>query len=165
MPLFLARSISVAKWHSSTNIAAGEIAADAVTTDMKTQDNALSFWTCNPADTQTVDDVALALAARADHISKMDLVWVEETEVAKVPLKVVPEPGDTPAKTLVNNHRNVVGIDVVRLCRLSQTVAKAIHQKQTRRLTVKQVRDCLNAGIQAKKVDKIDLNPKLAGKL
>ncbi len=42
--MFLARKITQAKWRPKEGFADGEIAADAVNADLRTQDNSLSFW-------------------------------------------------------------------------------------------------------------------------
>jgi hypothetical protein len=73
---------------------------------------------------------------------------VDEREIAKVPLKIVSVPGDTPAKALVENHRDVIGIDMVRLCCVAQLVERAVAQKQRRRLTQGQVKNWILAGIR-----------------
>ena len=44
--MFLARKVSLAKWSKKDELAEGEIPADAVTADLRTQDNKLSFWRC-----------------------------------------------------------------------------------------------------------------------
>ena len=47
--MFLARKISLAKWSKKQEqgeLAEDEIPADAVTADLRTQDNKLSFWRC-----------------------------------------------------------------------------------------------------------------------
>ena len=55
----LARKISRAKWDPKAGLTADEIPADAVTADLRTQDNALSFWACGSGDTRELDEVVL----------------------------------------------------------------------------------------------------------
>ena len=61
--MFLARKITQAKWRPKAGFAEGEIAADAVTVDLKTQDNSLSFWRCPTETTQDLEKAVLAIAA------------------------------------------------------------------------------------------------------
>ncbi|TVR63975.1 MAG: hypothetical protein EA420_06150 [Candidatus Competibacteraceae bacterium] len=75
---YLARKITRPKWESREGFAAGEIPADAVTADLRTTGNTLSFWTCEPPPDDGIRAVVLALATGADRLDRMDLVWVEE---------------------------------------------------------------------------------------
>ena len=50
--MFLARKISLAKWSKKGELEVGEIAADAVTADLRTQDNKLSFWRCGDGESK-----------------------------------------------------------------------------------------------------------------
>ena len=73
---FFARKITRAKWMRHPELSAGEIAADAVTADLRTSGNALSFWRCGSAAEVEVERVALAMAAAGDRIDRLDLVWI-----------------------------------------------------------------------------------------
>ena len=42
----LARKISRAKWEATKDLGDGEIQADAVSADLRTMGNTLSFWRC-----------------------------------------------------------------------------------------------------------------------
>jgi hypothetical protein len=88
MCVFLARSISTAKWKARSNIAEDEIPADAVTYDMRTTDNMLSFWLYDPGREGSLDDVALALASARDNVQRLDLVWLDQEQVEQIKLKI-----------------------------------------------------------------------------
>ncbi len=75
--MFLARKITRAKWKTREELSAGEISADAVTADLKTQGNALSFWQCHTATNSDVEEAALAIAAARDRVARLDVVWLE----------------------------------------------------------------------------------------
>ena len=45
--MFLIRKIARAKWESKDDLSKEEIPADAVTVDLRTSDNVLSFWNAN----------------------------------------------------------------------------------------------------------------------
>lgn len=56
--MFLARMISRSKWEPKSRMHAEEISADAVTGDLRTQDNSLSFWRCPSGSAVELEDVA-----------------------------------------------------------------------------------------------------------
>ena len=74
--MFLVRKITRAKWGSNSELSAGEISADAVTGDLRTQRNSLSFWRCRAETNGDVEDVALAIAAARDQVDTIDIVWL-----------------------------------------------------------------------------------------
>ena len=63
-------------------LSAEEIAADAVTVDLRTSGNTLSFWRCGNAAAAEVERVALVMAAAGDRIDRLDLVWIAEENLA-----------------------------------------------------------------------------------
>jgi hypothetical protein len=165
MTIFLARSISTAKWKSQNNIAEDEIAADAVTYDMRTSDNTLSFWLFDSGREGSLEEVALALACARDNIQRLDLVWLVHKQVEEINLRINPTLGATPARHLQQFHRDVVGIDLVRLKTLADCIAKAVRDNQTKRFTEKQVHNLLFKATSDKLVSLIDLKVSIAEKL
>lgn len=83
--MYLARKIARAKWtsngNSSNRVTAAGIAADAVTGDLRTQDNTLSFWTCPSGTDDDVEEAALAIAATWERLGKLDLVWLATCDI------------------------------------------------------------------------------------
>ena len=73
---YLSRKITRAKWERRDGLANGEIPADAVTADLRTTDNTLSFWTFEDASDEGIRATALVLATAADRVDRMDIVWV-----------------------------------------------------------------------------------------
>jgi hypothetical protein len=165
MTIFLARSISMAKWKSRTHIAENEIPADAVTYDMRTGDNTLSFWLYDPGKEGSLDDVALALASARDNIQRLDLVWLDHKQVQQMNLKIDLTRGETPAKHLQDNHRDVVGIDLTRLVDLARSVANAVTNNQTKRFTERQIHEILYKAAKEKLISSNDLKASVAEKV
>jgi hypothetical protein len=165
MTLFLARSISTAKWKGRTYIAGNEIPADAVTYDMRTMDNTLSFWLYDPGKEGSLDDVALALASARDNIQRLDLVWLDHKQVEQMNLKIDSTRGETPAKHLQHNHRDVVGIDLVRLVDLARSVANAVTNNQTKRFTERQIHELLSKAAQDNLISSNDLKRSIAERI
>ena len=165
MTAFLARSISTAKWKAKTNIAANEISADAVTHDMRTIGNTLSFWLYDPAREGSLEEAALALASIRDNIQRLDLVWVDQKIVEQINLRVESTQGETPARHLKSNHRDVIGLDVTRLMALAQNLANALINNQTRRFTEKQIHTLLCNAAKNNLIAMDDLKSSVAEKI
>ena len=55
-----------------------EIAADAVTADLRTSGNALSFWRCGSAGRDRGGTCCAGHGAAGDRIDRLDLVWIAE---------------------------------------------------------------------------------------
>ncbi len=79
--MFLARMITRHKWQPKDGLAANEIPADAITADLRTANNTLSFWQCGRATDLEVSDAVLAIAAGRDRIQKLDIVWILTDEM------------------------------------------------------------------------------------
>ena len=76
--MFLARKITRAKWDPKEELSKGEISADALTCDLRTRGNALSFWQCGNGAEAEIEEAALAIAGAGDRIDKIDLVWLSD---------------------------------------------------------------------------------------
>lgn len=59
--MYLARKITLSKWEARQGLSEDEIAADAVTADLRTQKNGLSFWRCCPETNGDVEKAVLAI--------------------------------------------------------------------------------------------------------
>ena len=112
--MFLARKITRAKWEHTT-INAGRIPADAVTADLRTRNNALSFWRCGSASDEELDDAVLALAAGSTRLLKIDLVWVSEADLQADGQELVDTKGQTPVQDLIEKHVDAQQLDYERL--------------------------------------------------
>ena len=160
--MFLARKISRAKWEAKRDLSEGEIPDDAITVDLRTKDNKLSFWRCSETE---VEDVALAIAATRDNVDKLDIVWVDEGELKTDGQTLENTKGDTPVTELAERHVDVCQLDSVRLGKVAHRVMAAIKKGQCTRLTKKQVTNILVAAVKQKRVDLNDLRPSLRKKI
>jgi hypothetical protein len=136
---YLARKITRPKWESREGFAAGEIPADAVTADLRTTGNTLSFWTCEPPPDDGIRAVVLALATGADRLDRMDLVWVEEEAFRAKGIALNPSEGRTPVASLRGQHVDLIRLDVGRLATVATLVAGALTRYQQRRFTRREV--------------------------
>lgn len=81
---YLVRKITRIKWDVAEGLAKSEIPADAISVDLRTKSNALSFWQCASESSDDIAEVALALAAAGGNIGPMDLVWLPRKLSARV---------------------------------------------------------------------------------
>jgi len=153
MPSFLARSVTAGKWKERNIGGQTTIPAQGITSDIRVEDDCLSFWTCDPSHPPSLDQVVLALAATRDTVDRLDLVWIDEAAIKNIPLRIVPTDGDTPAQLLRDRHRDVADIDLGAMHKLALDVAKAVNGTQTKRWSKAQVRTILKNAAAQKSLD------------
>ena len=113
--MFVVRKASRVKWSVRPGLADGEISADAVTGDLRTQGGALSFWRCHTAASSDIEEAVLAIAAAGDHVDKLDVVWLANEQLQTDGLSLKDTQGRTPAVDLATRHVDVCRLDYVRL--------------------------------------------------
>ena len=150
--MFLARKIARAKWDAKRNIERGledgEISADAVTGDLRTQKDTLSFWRCRTGANDDIEDAVLAIAAAGERLDKLDIVWLADNELQADGHTLKDTEGRTPVADLSEKHVDICKLDYVRLGKVAQRVAAAIEEQRFRRLTKARVRGLLVAAVQ-----------------
>ncbi len=72
--MYLVRKINHAKWERTNGLAPGGIPADAVTVDLRTMNNSLSFWRYTGDHYEGLCEAVLALAAGFERLDKADVV-------------------------------------------------------------------------------------------
>lgn len=159
--MFLARKINLAKWNPQSTVEEGEIAADAVTVDLRTTGNTLSFWRCDGVDDMRLKEVVLALAAGSDRIDKFDIAWLPEQEATSQGLRVVDTDGNTPVARLVNRHADIERLDLVRLSKVARLIQSAVSEGHFRRLTRAEVQQVLITAVDAGDLSPGAVNDKL----
>ena len=163
--MFLARKITRAKWSFNTGLATGEIPADAVTADLRTSGNALSFWRCGTEADRQVEEAALAIAAAGNRVDKLDVVWVSDEDLKADGQRLRDTKGDTRIPELVERHVDIQNLDYVRLGRVANRIVAAIDGNQYRRLTKKQVVNLLANAVSEERVDLDALNEKVQSEI
>lgn len=152
--MFLARKINHAKWNAQQELAKGEISSDAVTGDLRTQGNSLSFWRCGTGTSEDVDEAVLAIAAAGNRIDRLDIIWLPDDDLEANGLSLNDTKGRTPVAELVDRHVDVCRLDYVRLGEVARHVVAALDDERCRRFTKKQVKTLL---VTAAGKDRIDL--------
>jgi hypothetical protein len=146
----LTRKISRAKWEASDDLNEGEIQADAVSADLRTSGNTLSFWRCASSDDAALRRAVLALAAAAERVDRIDVAWLTVASVDDNGIAHKDTPGNTPVTSLRGDHVDLVQLDLRRLGRVAELIAEAVGNGNHKRLTNKKVVDIV---VQAVKDD------------
>ena len=162
--MFIARKISLRKWREDDELGVGAISADAVTSDLRTQDNTLSFWRCEEA-AEVTGRAALAMGAAAERLDRIDLVWLAEEELRGDGQAFRLSGGRTPVADLADSHVDLVRLDATRLVRLAQRVADAVAAGRALRISAPAMRKLLADAIANNRVDVGSLKPTLRGQL
>lgn len=158
--MYLARKVTRAKWREEISV--GRVPADAVTADLRTQSNMLSFWRCGSANDNEIDNAVLALAAGSDRIDKLELVWVSEADLREDGLSLSETKGRTPVPDLAEHHVDAQHLDYDQLGKVAGRVLAAIAEGCYRRVRKANVKELLAAAIEAKRVERSALPSKLA---
>ena len=159
--MFLARKISRAKWEAKEELSEGEISADAITVDLHTTENTLSFWQCGSGMEAEVEEAALAIAAAGQRVDKIDIVWVDEDELKTDGQTLKNTKGRTHVTELVDRHVDVCRLDYVRLGNVAHHVVTAIEKNRYIRLPKRRVTEILAAAVEQERVNLDDLEKRV----
>ncbi len=124
--MFLARKLSIAKWLDNSGSPNDPITADAITGDLRTRDNRLSFWQCGSAKTYDLHEVVLALASNFQRLEKMYVVWVDCNDILANGLQLDQSPGESRVAGLAHLHVDVCRLDYGGLGEVANLVSNAI---------------------------------------
>lgn len=161
--MFLAHKFSMAKWSKFLDLPVNQIPADAITVDLRTQGNILSFWKCgdNQVTKEALEEVSLAILTELDKASKIYLIWLKKETLEQDGYIIKQTDGKTKVPDLVSFHYDVCNLDYERLGDMARRVQEAVtdgHWKQLRREEVLEV--AVNAGRNGR-LDTAKLKPKL----
>ncbi|MCY4398361.1 MAG: hypothetical protein OXE96_03320 [Gemmatimonadetes bacterium] len=149
------------KWQVKDDLASDEIPADAITADLRTANNTLSFWQCGQATESEVSDAVLALAAGRDRIQKLDIVWILTDELESDGQSIRLTRGKTPVVGLSERHVDVCHLDYRRLGRIGDRVATAIRQDQWKRFRKREIVTLLIAAMRSGRLSETGLTEKV----
>lgn len=160
--MLLARVISRAKWEQKKWMDEGQISADAVTADLRTQNNSLSFWRCADGTDEEINNVALAIAAGRDKIDKVEIVLIDDEDLKTDGQTIKTSDGRTPVESLVRLHVDVTQLDYCRLGKVARRVASAVAADQCHRIPKNRIAKLLVTAITVGEILQIGkLNEKL----
>jgi hypothetical protein len=149
---FLVRAINRAKWDPKPEeLGPDLIQADAVTIDLKTTGNCLSFWRCIAANEAELKDIAFAVAVKRESLEKMDLAWLEEDNIQSIEIVMNNTIGDTYVEDMRDKHINAEKLDLEKIYLLSKRLCVSIRdenrfKRYTRGEIIQIVRDGISQG-------------------
>lgn len=161
----LARKITRAKWEAKPELGSGEISADAVTVDLRTTGNTLSFWRCDSSGAADLQRAVLALAAAAERPDRLDVIYLDEQAIQAGGLSTNNSEGETPVALLRQHHVDVEKLDLVRLGRVAEMVAAAHRANASHSMTKKQVIDIVVQAVRDRLVAVADLKGEMKQKV
>lgn len=159
----IARKISLAKWAGPE--VGTEISADAVTGDLRTSDNALSFWSTQSHSPDELEDVVLALASAFQRIDKIDLAWVDPESLRSAGIGIGASEGLTPVESLKGRHVDVERLDLGRLGVVATAISAAVAQKSYRRWSSGEVLRILAKAVAEDRLDPARLTEEVKQKV
>ena len=163
--MILVRKYTPAKWKSPPNFPRGALPADAVTADLRTTHNTLSFWKCESIENDGLDGPALAIAAGKERLETIDLVWLPQKDFLEEDLTLQQTKGKTPVESWADRHFDVTCLDYVRLGKIAHRVAAAIKNLQCRRFPRKAVANLLMTAVREQRVNPDDLKENVRSKI
>lgn len=163
--MFLARKITRAKWATKEGLTADEIPADALTIDLRTRGNSLSFWQCPSNATNDVEEAALAIATGREHIEKLDIIWLHDEDLKADGQFLKSTEGRTAVTSMATMHVDASRLDYVRLGRIARRVITAIEANRYRRFTRARVKSLIEEALEQGRIDQGALHEGLRAEL
>ena len=151
--MFLARKIARAKWEPKRDLSGGEISAEALTGDLRTTRNALSFWRCGTGMDRDIEEAALAIAAGGDRLDKLDIVWLADADLLADGQALSDSLGKTPVTEFADRHVDVRRLDFVRVGKIARRVVASIQAERFRRLAKRRVRELVTMAVEQGRID------------
>ena len=130
-----------------------EISADAITSDLRTQDNSLSFWQCGKEEAVRLEEVALAIAAGRDSVDRLDIVWLVDDELKDDGQTLKSTEGRTPVVELSKLHVDVCRLDYIRLGNIARRVVRALEENRYKRISKPRVKKLLTDAAGQGRID------------
>jgi hypothetical protein len=162
---YVARKLSRAKWDCAVGFSENEIPADAVTLDLKTADNSLSFWECGDGTSDDLADVLAAVAAAGTRVDRMDIVWIDRNDLEQVGIDLRESQGRTPLADMGCRHLDAVRLDLSRLSSVAQAVASAIRIERWRRFSRAEVIRTLCGVVATQRLPLVGLEPEVRSEI
>ena len=162
---YFARKISIAKWKQESSANPDDIRADAITGCLRTKEDTLSFWLCTQ-DRTDVAEVALALASKMEQAETIHIVLVCRNDLDTDGLEIRITAPDIPVADLKERHRDLVNLNMIKLCCVARNVAKRVRQDNAHYLFSKTtVLDILKSAIDLGRLDISKLSEKMRQKV
>lgn len=156
---FYVRKIARAKWSlldSSAEKVIDNYRADAIANDMRTTNNALSFWKTNSLDSVDFEPIVIINSLLGDNIKTIDLLCIPEELLSD--FNMIQEDGDTIVYKYRNLHYNLSSLTIKRLVDFSRDVVLRIllssetNSKYVKRINERQQLELLDKWITEERI-------------
>ena len=121
---YLARKIRRALWDETLQVDPEDVAADAVTNDLRTSSQTLSVWECGTKDELT--EIALVLACGMKGSGPVGLVLLDADVLKSAGIPMVRTPADTPLASLNDRHVDLAELTLARLVAIARRIAEKV---------------------------------------
>ena len=159
----LIRKVARAKWETVPHLSVDAIAAYAVTSDLRTTGNTLSFWEVSGL--ETLEEAIVAIASAYQRIEKLDVIWLEKSAVAAQELRLSKSPGRTAATHMMQAHADLIDLDLDALGAVARLVSVACRNGRSKRYSKKAIADLLVAASRAGTLNQAEMHPELLREL
>lgn len=162
MPL-LVRKIEKGKWLQKDILNGEVVSADAITNCMKTSKNTLSTWSVENED--QINDAVLAIVSVHQHLDTIDVVLLNQDNLAEIGIAFKQTPGATPVPTLVESHVDIVELSYQSLGKVADCIITCFKEEKVKRFTRGELKKILLKAIEADKLSIDAIAPDIASKL
>lgn len=159
----LARKVTIAKWRSTEWASSTMIPADAISIDLRTQENTLSFWKADPVRDRDGEEAVMALVGTLQRLDKIDVVFVDAESLEDVDR--VESPGATFFKHLTDQHVDLSNLDLARLSIAAKSIGDQVYGENSRRITRLEVKRIIMQAVSEGKIDVEAMHEKLRAEL
>ena len=149
----LVRKIDKSKWSQNNIIEGEDVSADAITNDMKTHNNTLSFW---QIDSETeINEVILAIVSGGQHLEAIDIVTIDNQQIRGDGINFIPNPENaiTPVEELKHRHRDLIELSYLKLGTIACYIVDCFKNGQVVRYTKGHLKEILIDAIDRDHLD------------
>ena len=157
--VLLIKWISIAKWRKNKPRLGREASADAITADLRTNDNNLSVWEIFSI--EELEDAVLAMVSERNKIDKIDVVYLPKELVEKRDLSVILTDGKTRYTKFIDRHRDIADLNYVSLERVSDCVVESVNMNRVKSFSKHEILLLLLTGMESNKIKFEALHPTL----
>ncbi|MCY4325460.1 MAG: hypothetical protein OXC81_05505 [Betaproteobacteria bacterium] len=150
----------MAKWGSNEGLKPGEVPSDAITGDLRTQNNRISLWKCLSQKQKHIEQIALAIVASGDYINRVELALIPADLLLHNP-DLHDTEGRTPYRKLASEHCELTSLDGVRLVQVARLIADSIGKKLTCTIPKRRLMEITRNAIEQGHIDPADLSDEL----
>lgn len=155
---FLVRKITRSKWPDDF-CELHDIKADAYT-DLRTTNNALSFWRIE--EERELEDVMLALATGPNcSLEKVTVAWVDEEEFQSKGIEIETSEGDTVIDDLKKRHRDVCALTYASLGQVSHLLLSAMRDGRCKRFPRSEVKNAVAEALGSGRLESTKLSAQM----